>query len=85
MWSENSRGTLERAAAGAEADRSPVLPEVLYDLAIIRAAAGDRAGGLEALRRALQANPGLREGARLDSDLDALRSEPGFAEMVPGG
>jgi uncharacterized Ntn-hydrolase superfamily protein len=71
----------ERAAALAP--RSPaVLPEVLYDLAVIRLAAGDRPGALEALGRAVGANRGLAAQARGDSDLAALRSDPAFERLV---
>jgi uncharacterized Ntn-hydrolase superfamily protein len=67
----------ERAAKLA-----PENPEVNYDLAVIRGAAGDRAGALDALEKALKANPKLKKQAREDRDLDALRDEPRFAKIV---
>ena len=71
----------ERAAALAA--RSPgILPEVLYDLAVIRLAAGRRAPALEALARAVALNPGLAVQARGDGDLAALRDDPGFSKLV---
>ncbi|MGC4001143.1 MAG: DUF1028 domain-containing protein [Anaeromyxobacter sp.] len=67
----------ERAAALA-----PKNPEVLYDLAVIRLAAGKKDGALEALGRALGANPKLRQQALVDDDLKALRGDPGFERLV---
>jgi Flp pilus assembly protein TadD len=49
-------------------------PEVLYDLAVIRLANGNRDGALEAVRRALELNPKLGAQARADNDLAAIRS-----------
>jgi uncharacterized Ntn-hydrolase superfamily protein len=67
----------ERAAALA-----PANGEVLYDLAVIRLAAGKRPEALEALGRALAANPKLRAQAKGDGDLAALRDDPGFERLV---
>jgi uncharacterized Ntn-hydrolase superfamily protein len=62
----------ERAAAAAE--RQPgILPEVLYDLAVIRLAAGDADGARRALERAVSLNPKLRTQAGKDPDLEKLR------------
>lgn len=60
----------EETAAMAES--SAVYPEVLYDLAVIRLANGDRDGAEEALRRAVEANPRLAAQARADPDLEGL-------------
>jgi uncharacterized Ntn-hydrolase superfamily protein len=62
----------ERAAAMAE-KQPAVLPEVLYDLAVIRLAAGDKAGAQKALDRALQLNPKLKTQYEKDPDLEKLR------------
>lgn len=62
----------EQAASAAE--RQPaMLPEVLYDLAVIRLAAGAKAGARTALDRALTLNPKLKAAADKDSDLAGLR------------
>jgi uncharacterized Ntn-hydrolase superfamily protein len=58
------------------------VPEVIYDLAVIRLAAGKRAEALEALARALQMNPKLKTQAERDHDLDALRDDPGFKRLL---
>jgi tetratricopeptide (TPR) repeat protein len=66
----------ERTAEKAE--RQPaVLPEVLYDLGVIRLANGDRPGALTAVRRALSLNPKLEKQALADKDLEGLRPELG--------
>jgi len=62
----------ERAAVSAE-KQPGMLPEVLYDLAVIRLAAGDKDGARKALDRALALNPKLRQQAAKDRDLEKLR------------
>ena len=62
----------ERAAATAE-KYSSNLPEVLYDLACMRLALGDREGARKALDRALSLNPKLKQQAETDPDLAKLR------------
>lgn len=57
-------------------------PEALYDLAVIRAAAGKKPEALDALASALSANPKLIEQARQDGDLAPLRAEPRFKELT---
>jgi len=64
----------EEATARAEAQPA-MLPEVVYDLAVIRLAAGSRAGAVEAARRALKLNPKLAAQAASDPDLAAIRAE----------
>lgn len=61
----------ERTAVMAETTGG-VLPEVLYDLAVIRLANGDRDGSLDALGRAVRLNPKLLQAARDDGDLSGL-------------
>jgi uncharacterized Ntn-hydrolase superfamily protein len=64
----------ERAAARAESQPA-MLPEVLYDLAVIRLANGDKPGALAAVKRAIRLNPKLASQARQDNDMAALRDE----------
>lgn len=61
----------ERTALKAES-ASGILPEVLYDLAVIRLAAGDPEGAGRALERAVELNPKLAAQAEVDDDLAAL-------------
>jgi uncharacterized Ntn-hydrolase superfamily protein len=63
----------ERTAQKAEAQPG-ILPEVLYDLGVIRLASGDKEGALTAVRRALELNPKLEAQALKDKDLEGLRS-----------
>lgn len=60
----------------------PNMPELIYDLAVIRLAAGKQAAALEALDRAIKLNPMLRTQAMKDKDLDALRENPLFLKLV---
>ena len=47
-------------------------PEVLYDLAVIRLANGDKDGAVKALKDAVAGNPKLADAARADKDLAGL-------------
>ncbi len=60
---------------------SPENPEVLYDLAVIRLAAGKKAEALTALQKALELNPKLKKQAAEDKDLDSLRN-PAFQLLL---
>lgn len=77
---DEARRFQEAAARDAEAAPS-MLPEVLYDLAVIRLAAGDEKHALEALRRAVALNPKLAAQARVDDDLRAVRQS--LDEVLP--
>jgi uncharacterized Ntn-hydrolase superfamily protein len=61
---------------------APENAELIYDLAVIRLAAGKRAEALPALEKALRLNPKLKKQAAVDKDLDALRGEPAFQAMI---
>jgi uncharacterized Ntn-hydrolase superfamily protein len=65
----------EATLAKADAIGASVLPEVLYDTAVVRLANGDRAGARAALDRALALNPKLAQQAAADPDLAGLRDE----------
>lgn len=58
------------------------VPEVIYDLAVIRLAAGKRAEAFEALERAVKMNPKLKTQAQRDKDLDALREDARFRKLI---
>ena len=65
----------QEAAAKSAESQPEVLPEVLYDLAVIRLANGDRDGARSILARAVTLNPKLAEQAKVDNDLAALRRD----------
>ena len=87
-WNEGwTNFTHKHFAAALEAQERAALlgpenPELLYDLAVIRLAAGKRAESLAALEKALALNPKLRKQAGADHDLDALRSDAGFQKLL---
>ncbi|MCU0225087.1 MAG: DUF1028 domain-containing protein [Acidobacteria bacterium] len=62
--------------ATARADAHPeMLPEVLYDLAVIELANGNETAALAAAKRAIALNPKLAAQAKVDDDLKALRDK----------
>ena len=63
---------------------SPEYPEVLYDLAVIRLANGNKEGALDALATAVRLNPKLAASARVDNDLAALRGDEKFEKLTAG-
>jgi thioredoxin-like negative regulator of GroEL len=64
------------------AELAPENAEVLYDLAVIRLAAGEQEAALEALSRAVDLSAKLRFQARGDDDLKALRGNPEFEKLI---
>lgn len=61
---------------------APEYPEVLYDLAVIRLAAGNKATAMDALKEALRLNPKLAAQASKDNDLAGLHDDPEFEALV---
>lgn len=64
------------------AQLAPENPELLYDLAVIRLAAGKKTEALSALAKALKKNPKLRKQATNDKDLKELQSSVEFQKIV---
>ncbi len=60
----------------------PENPELLYDLAVIRTAAGRKEEAVKALAKALSSNPKLKQQARNDKDLEQLKSMKEYQEIV---
>jgi tetratricopeptide (TPR) repeat protein len=71
---------IERGRELVEAN--PQYPEPLYNLACCESLAGRRADAIEHLRLAIQSSERVRSLAAEDSDLDAIREEPAFKELV---
>jgi hypothetical protein len=65
------------------AEAHPEYPALVYNLACLESLTGRTADALEHLRRALERSPRLGELAKTDSDLDAIRDDPAFAELLP--
>jgi uncharacterized Ntn-hydrolase superfamily protein len=61
---------------------APENPEVLYDLAVIRLAAGKKEASIEALKKAVLLNPKLKKQAISDNDLSMLSDDPEFQRIV---
>jgi uncharacterized Ntn-hydrolase superfamily protein len=61
---------------------APENGEVLYDLAVIRLAAGNVQDALQALEKAVTLNPKLKKQAMDDDDLASLRGNDTFESLV---
>ena len=70
------------AAIERAATIMPDMPELQYDVAVIRLAAGRPAEALLALETALRLNPNLKKQAAVDHDLDALRNDAEFRKLI---
>ena len=68
---------MERAAKLA-----PDFGEVLYDLAVIRLAAGNTDGAIEALKRAVELNPKLKTQASVDDDLNSMKEHKEYKAII---
>ncbi len=68
--------------AGELADAHPQDPTLAYNAACLEALTGRTAAALEHLRRAIDTAEQFRDFAKGDSDLDAIRDEPAFRELV---
>ena len=79
-----NEGKYEEAADQARevlAGRPPYA-QVFYNVACCESLAGRKDDALEHLRRAIELSEGLRSLANSDSDLDPIRNEPAFEELV---
>ena len=87
-WNEGWTAFTEKRYAEAlvaqerAAKLMPEMPELIYDLAVIRLAAGKRAEALQALETAVKLNPKLKVQAARDQDMAALREDAGFKRIV---
>ena len=83
-WTLFTQGRGEEALPFMErtAGLAPENAEVLYDLAVIRLAAGKREEAIEALEKAVMLNPNLKKQAIGDDDLKALHDDPAFSRLV---
>ena len=70
----------DRAKELIEANPDYALP--FYNLACCESLAGRPDDAIEHLRHAIEKSERLREFAKGDTDLDAIRGEPAFKELV---
>jgi hypothetical protein len=66
----------------AVVDESPQYALLQYNLACLESLTGRTDDALEHLRRSIEMSERFREYAKGDSDLDAVRNEPAFVELV---
>ena len=69
------------AALVAAASQYPML---FYNLACCESRCGRTSDALDHLRQAVEASKEFRESAKDDSDLDAIRDEPAFRQLIHG-
>jgi tetratricopeptide (TPR) repeat protein len=60
----------------------PEYPALIYNLACLESLTGRTAEALEHLREGVERSERMRELAKHDTDLDAIRGDPAFAEIV---
>ncbi|HKP19298.1 MAG TPA: cupin domain-containing protein [Gaiellaceae bacterium] len=73
-------GVIAKGRETIEANPQYAMP--LYNLACAESLGGHPQDALRHLRMAIDASPGFRDLAREDSDLDAIREEQAFRELV---
>jgi tetratricopeptide (TPR) repeat protein len=71
---------IDRGRALIEAN--PEYAEPLYNLACCESLAGRATDAIEHLRQAIDRSERLREFSKEDSDLDPIRDEPAFKELI---
>jgi tetratricopeptide (TPR) repeat protein len=88
LWAPAGRlyqeGRYEEAADLARelAAAHPQYPALFYNLACCESLTGQNAEALGHLRTAIELSEMFRDYAKNDSDLDAIRAEPAFQELV---
>jgi tetratricopeptide (TPR) repeat protein len=63
-------------------DANPQYALLFFNLACLESLTGRTADAIDHLRKAIEMSERFREYARSDSDLDAIRGEPAFQELV---
>lgn len=62
---------------------APQYPMLFFNLACCESLSGRTSDALEHLRHAIEMSEEFRDSARDDSDLDPIRAEPAFQQLVP--
>lgn len=83
-WTLYTQGKYSNALLHMEYTGSsdPDNPDVLYDLAVIRLAAGKRDASIEALKKAIILNPKLKKQALVDNNLKSLHDNKEFQKLI---
>lgn len=83
-WTLFTRKDYQHALPAIEraANLAPDNAEVLYDLALIRLAAGQTEKCLQALQKAIALNPKLKTQAAADPDMSAIHHHKDFLKLV---
>ena len=63
-------------------DASPQYAMLFYNLACCESLSGWTADALDHLRRAVEMSEEFRDSAKSDSDLDPIRDEPAFRQLI---
>jgi hypothetical protein len=63
-------------------DANPQYPLLAYNLACLESLTGNTDDAMVHLRRSIEGSERFRDYAKGDTDLDAIREEPGFRELV---
>ena len=63
-------------------EANPQYPLLAYNLACLESLTGRKDDAMEHLRRSIEGSERFRDYAKGDSDLDPIREEPGFRELV---
>ncbi len=81
----------EAGEYGVVADRlaplvavNPQYPMLFFNLACCESLTGRTSDALDHLRQAVEMSEEFRGSARADSDLDAIRDEPAFNQLIGG-
>lgn len=61
---------------------APENPEVLYDLALVQLAVGEKDLAINSLIKAISINPNLKKQAAGDNDLESMHNDPRFQELI---
>jgi hypothetical protein len=61
---------------------NPQYPMLFFNLACCESLSGRTSDALDHLRRAVEMSEEFRHSAQADSDLDPIRSEPGFKQLI---
>ena len=69
---------------GAVVAAAPQYPMLFFNLACSESQCGRTSEALDHLRRAIEMSEEFRESAKDDSDLDPIRGEPGFKQLISG-